>query len=81
LKARKRRRNDENVDPAELVKSINERVPVPNVLPIPAFLVAALLRTYSSDAATLCPAVISAIKERASKAGEDPMRSQNASRA
>ena len=54
--------NDENVDPADL-KNINERVPVPNVLPIPAFFVTAL--TYSSDAATLCLAAISAIKERA----------------
>ena len=62
-------------------KNLTERVPIPNLLPIPAFLVAALMRTYSSDAATLCLAAINAIKERASKAGEDPLRSQNASSA
>ena len=72
--------NDENVNPVDL-KNISEKIPVPNVLPIPAFLVAALMRTYSSDAATLCLAAINAIKERASKAGEDPIRSENASQA
>ena len=51
------------------------------MLPIPAFLVAALMRTYASDAATLCLAAIEAIKERAIRAGEDPILSQNASRA
>ena len=36
--------NDENLDPAEQ-KNLTERVPIPNLLPIPAFLVAALMRT------------------------------------
>ena len=44
-------------------------------------MVAALMRTYASDAATLCLAAIDAIKERATKAGEDPILSQNAKRA
>ena len=72
--------NDENVDPVVL-KNRSAKIPVPNVLPIPAFLVAALMRTYSSNAATLCLAEIQAIKERASRAGDDPIRSEIASQA
>jgi hypothetical protein len=72
--------NDENVDPAG-AQTLDESTVVPNLLPIPAFLVAALMRTYASDAATLCLAAINAIKDRAEKAGEDPALSQNAKRA
>ena len=60
--------NDENADPGG-PKANNEGVVVPNMLPIPAFIVAALMRTYASNAATLCLAAIDAIKERAIRAG------------
>ena len=73
--------NDENVDPAGSLKINNGGVVVPNMLPIPAFIVAALMRTYASDAATLFLATINAIKERATRAGEDPFLSKNADRA
>ena len=72
--------NDKNIDPGE--PKVNKMgVVVPNMLPIPAFMVAALIMTYTSDAAILCLAAIDAIKERATKAGEDPLLSQNARRA
>ena len=73
---------DENVDPA--VKNRGDGpvgTIVPNTLPIPAFLVAALMKAYSTDAATLCLAAIDAIKARADEAGEDPLKSQRAQQA
>ena len=73
--------NDENEDPALGLKTNAGSTVIPNILPIPAFLFAALMRTYSADAATLCLATIQAIKERAIKAGEEPLTSQNANRA
>lgn len=51
---------------------------MPNILSIPAFLVVALMKACSSDAAILCIKAIEAIKERATQSGEDPMQSQKA---
>ena len=57
---------DENVDPGGPKVNKEGVVVVPNnMLPIPASMVAALMRTYTSDAATLwCLAAIDANKER-----------------
>lgn len=54
---------------------------IPNLLPLPGFLVAALMEAYSTDATTLCLTAIAAINARAGQAGEDPSSSLLASRA
>jgi hypothetical protein len=68
--------NDENEDPVGNGGATG--VIVPNVLPIPAFLVVALMKAYCMDAPSLCIAAIEAIKERAIRAGEEPIRSEKA---
>ena len=71
--------NDENDDPSgDRTGRRTSGVVVPNVLQIPAFLVVALMKTYCTDAPSLCIATIEAIKERAIRAGEDPLRSEKA---
>ncbi|KAI2509980.1 hypothetical protein MHU86_4406 [Fragilaria crotonensis] len=57
-------------------------VKIPNlVLPLPGFLVVALMDAYTIDATTLCLAAIAAINARAEPAGEDPSSSLLANRA
>ncbi|KAI2493248.1 hypothetical protein MHU86_21285 [Fragilaria crotonensis] len=48
---------------------------LPNVIPLPGFLVAALMRAYTSDAGELCLKAIDAIRKRARAAGHDPVES------
>lgn len=72
--------HDKNVDPDES-REKRTGVIVPNMLPIPVFMVVALMKAYTSDAANLCLAAIEVIKERAVKVGDDPitsLRSRNA---
>ena len=69
--------NNENVDPSGRATDRTDVV-VPNMLPIPAFLVVALMKAYCTDAPTMCLKSIEAIKERAIVAGEDPLQSENA---
>jgi hypothetical protein len=68
--------NNENENP--VANSGANDVIVPNVLPIPAFLVVALMKAYCIDAPSLCIAAIEAIKERAIQAGEEPLKSEKA---
>ena len=50
---------------------------MPNMLPITAFLVVALMKAYCTDAPTLCLRTIESIKERASRhGGRGPVQSQ-----
>ena len=69
--------NDENVDPSGRTTDRMDVI-VPNMLPILAFLVVALMKAYCTDAPTLCLKTIEAIKERAIMAGEDPLQSEKA---
>ena len=68
--------NDENDDPS--VKVVHNRTTVPNILPVPAFIFAAIMEAYTTNASKLCLAAIAAIKARAMQAGEDPKQSQTA---
>lgn len=63
---------DENEDPIE-VEMV--KVTIPAVLPVPGYLVAALMGAYTADAGKLCIAAIQAIKARAEQAGKDPATS------
>ena len=72
--------NDENADPIGTQGKRTGAI-IPNILPVPAFIVMALMKAYSSDAATLCIAAIEVIKARAIEAGEDPLHSQKAKNA
>jgi hypothetical protein len=47
-------------------------VTLPNMIPLPGFLVAALMQVYTTDPSKLCIAAISAINARATTAGVDP---------
>ena len=68
---------DENADPTK--DSGGETgVTIPNMLPVPAFLAVAIMKAYAIDAVSLCLATIEAIKERATRAGEDYKTSANA---
>ncbi|KAI2492527.1 hypothetical protein MHU86_22009 [Fragilaria crotonensis] len=71
--------NDENDDPSITV--LHSRITVPNILPVPAFIFAAIMEAYTTDAAKLCLAAILAINARARLAGENPRQSQTARRA
>ncbi|KAI2489345.1 hypothetical protein MHU86_25258 [Fragilaria crotonensis] len=71
--------NDENDDPSVTV--VHSRITMPNILPVPAFIFAAIMEAYSTDASQLCLAAIAAIRTRAMQAGEDPKQSQTARRA
>lgn len=71
--------NDENEDPGVLL--LHSTATLPNILPVPAFIFAAIMGAYSTDAATLCLATIAAIKNRATLAGEDPVDSPTARKA
>jgi hypothetical protein len=51
------------------------------VLPLPGFLVAALMDAYTKDEGILCLAVIAVIRKRASEAGVDPSDSPAAQKA
>lgn len=70
---------DENDDPSVTV--VHSRIMMPNILPVPGFIFAAIMEAYSTDASRLCLAAIAAIKTRARQAGEDPKQSQTARRA
>ncbi|KAI2509783.1 hypothetical protein MHU86_4636 [Fragilaria crotonensis] len=71
--------NDENDDPS--ITLTHSRVTIPNVLPVPAFIFAAILEAYTAEASKLCLAAISAINTRATQAGEDPKQSPTARKA
>ncbi|KAI2505694.1 hypothetical protein MHU86_8753 [Fragilaria crotonensis] len=70
---------DENDDPSITV--LHSRVTIPNVLPVPAFIFAAIMEAYTTDAAKLCLATITAIRDRTRRADEDPKQSLTATRA
>ncbi len=53
-------------------EGVGAAIPLPNVLPLPGFLVAALMDAYTTDAGILCLAAIAAIRKRTSEAGVDP---------
>ena len=50
-------------------------IALPKVLLLPGFLVAALMRAYTSDAGDLCLRAIDAIRKRAIADGQDPVMS------
>jgi hypothetical protein len=45
---------------------------LPNMLPLPGFMMAALMKAYTTDPSRLCLAAIAAINARAARAGADP---------
>ncbi|KAI2493662.1 hypothetical protein MHU86_20877 [Fragilaria crotonensis] len=66
--------HDENDNPSITV--LHSRVTIPNVLlPVPAFIFAAIMEAYTTDAAKLCLATITAIRDRTRRADEDLKRS------
>jgi hypothetical protein len=71
--------NDENDDP--VVTMTHQRVTIPNILPVPAFIFAAIMESYTTNASRLCVATIAAIKARTIQADEDPEQSLTAKRA
>ena len=64
--------DEDEFDPDE---GVGEEIALPNVLPLPGFLVSALMDAYTTDAGLLCLAAIDAIKTRATDAGVDPVAS------
>jgi hypothetical protein len=70
--------DDDDLDPEA---GVGAAIMLPNVLPLPGFLVAALMRAYTSDAGELCLKAIDAIRERTRAAGHDPVESQGAKKA
>jgi hypothetical protein len=71
--------DDDDFDPED---GVGAAISLPNVLPIPGFLVAALMDAYTTtDAGFLCLAAIDAIKKRARVAGVDPASSTAAQKA
>ena len=71
---------DDHADDSDVVEEVLIQTPVkiPNLLPLPGFLVAALMDVYTTDAITLC---LAAINTCAGKAGKDPSSSMLADRA
>ena len=70
--------DDDDIDPEA---GVGAAIVLPNVLPLPGFLVAALMRSYTSDAGELCLKAIDAIRDRAKSAGQNPVDSPLAKRA
>lgn len=70
--------DDDDIDPEA---GVGTAILLPNVLPLPGFLVAGLMEAYTSDAGLLCLTAIDAIRKRARAAGEDPAHSQTAHKA
>ena len=56
-------------------------IALPNVLPLPGFLVAALMEAYTSDAGVLCLTALDAIRKRGRADGQDPVESPVARKA
>ena len=69
---------DDDIDPEA---GVGAAIALPNVLPLPGFLVAALMRAYTSDAGDLCLRAIDAIRNRATEDGQDPVASPAALKA
>lgn len=69
---------DDDIDPEA---GVGAAIALPNVLPLPGFLVAALMRAYTSDAGDLCLRAIDAIRNRATEDGQDPVVSPAALKA
>ena len=71
----------EGDDDKENPKAVVTMIVLPSILPVSAFIVVTLMEAYTSDVGHLCLAAIKAIRDRATLAGEDPLRSVNARRA
>jgi hypothetical protein len=71
-------KDKDNSDPEE---GVGAAISLPNVLPIPGFLVAALMDADMTDAGILCLAAIDAIRKRTREAGVDPASSTAAQKA
>ncbi len=70
--------DDDDFDPDE---GVGGELALPNVLPLPGFLVSALMDAYSTDAGILCLAAIDTIKKQAIEASVDPVDSTAARKA
>ncbi len=71
--------DDDDIDPEA---GVGAAIALPNVLPLPGFLVATLMRAYTSDAGDLCLSAIDAIRKRATEEdGQDPVGSPAALKA
>ncbi len=70
--------DDDNLNPEA---GVGAAIVLPNVLPLPGFLVAPLMRAYMSDAGELCLKAIDAIRQRTRAAGHDPVKSPGAKKA
>ena len=64
-----RSEGEDNLNPEE---GVGVATALPNILPLPGFLVAALMEAYTTDADILCLVAIDAIKKREMAAGADP---------
>ena len=64
-----RSKDEDKFDPDE---GVGAAIGLPNVLPLPGFLVAVITDAFTTDAGILYLAAIDAIRERAIKAGVDP---------
>ena len=73
--------SSEDEDDFDPEAGVGAAISLPNVLPIPGFLVAALMDAYTTDAGFLCLAAIDAIRKRAKTAGVDPASSIAAQKA
>ncbi|KAI2498407.1 hypothetical protein MHU86_16104 [Fragilaria crotonensis] len=73
--------SDEDNDDIDPEAGVGAAIVLPNVIPLPGFLVAALMRAYTSDAGELCLKAIDAIRKRARAAGHDPVESPVAKKA
>ena len=64
--------DDDNINPEA---GVGAAIALPNVLPLPGFLVAALMKAFTTDAGELCLKAIDAIRKRARADGHDPVES------
>ena len=64
--------NDDDINPEV---GVGTAIALPNVLPLPGFLVATLMKVYTSDAGELCLEAIDAIRKKARADGQNPVES------